>query len=366
MRELSYITPLIIALVFLGLALLAFLYHRQKQRLQHQRRQLREQNFALKKTRIINEIAARLGASNAPLPMAAPPAAPPDREAPLPDVCIPNNRPLTPPAPEKRPGEASADRPEEKRPYLRTMQPIAGNQQGTARGGARQGVEDGAIEQKIEHGLDQGVEHGRGNQKAAKPPPDPAPAARSVTARESDKPRQIARRIEAAKGPIITYPKRIREEAATNRERGSPLKPVTDFHLNLSAGLYEQIASYSSWIAGQSEHFTIAPKGAGDEAERFYLLLTPGDLERRNGHWFDLFQPPDFSEITKLAEQKGGLFCPFDEHALDNIITPARQIIALAKEDGSSRYRQVLRESALEEFVSFLEEVRGEIAPQEA
>ncbi len=318
MLEINFITQIWIAIILVGLAIWWFIYHRQRQRIALQKAELRRQKFALKKARIIQEISHRQGTGN-------------------PNVIL--SGPLQ----------------RSERPAMRTInakgQEILSN--APALNERRADDRNQLPRPENEHG--QLIQAPLAKAAAGNPAP-----ARKSTPRKQQQSRQPAR-PEIPAGPVIMMQKTAHPRPLGEAQRGGK-QIAGPFRLNSEDGLYEQIRSFSAWLAGQSGQFIIDRLRAGSLEDRVYLLITPDELERRNGHWFDLFRPPSLDEITSTISNGTALSCPFDHGEIDQIITPARQIIDMAKKEGSSRYRQVLKESALEDFVNFMEDLKLQIA----
>lgn len=125
------------------------------------------------------------------------------------------------------------------------------------------------------------------------------------------------------------------------------------------ASLYEQISAYSKWLASQSETFTLTRESPNEEPVSIPLLFDEEALGRRNGHWFGLFEPVELAPYIKEVKlQKSTIYCPFDSAAVEALRRPGEEILRLSEEAESARYDQVIKESALKEFVTFLETLK--------
>ncbi len=143
-----------------------------------------------------------------------------------------------------------------------------------------------------------------------------------------------------------------------NNKRAPQHHPITPmYQFNPDENLYEQISSYSAWLASQSERFTLEVNTENTEPIYVPILIDKEELQLRNGHWFDLFRPPDLTQLTK-GQPEDQFYCPFSIDAVEELMVPARQIVDLAEREGSSRYEQVLQESALPDFIDFLHDLK--------
>ncbi len=157
-----------------------------------------------------------------------------------------------------------------------------------------------------------------------------------------------------SKGAGLTVPKE--GSNINDRDATSPL------YFDEDESLYEQIENYASWLAAQSEEFTLVLLKTDKTQISIPLIIDSQELKQRNGHWVDLFRPPDLEDLSsEIASIEGTLYCDFDRKNIDNLSIPAQQICNHVKKKGSARHRQVLKETALSEFIDFLDDLKSMI-----
>lgn len=151
------------------------------------------------------------------------------------------------------------------------------------------------------------------------------------------------------------------------KKRGNPerdiSRPIEPYTFDADEGLYQHIQSFAAWVAGQSKIFTLEVAHGNAPSTDIMLFFDEDDLAHRNGHWFDLFRPPDLSQLSN-AQAERRLYCPFNQEAIESLLNPARQIVDQAEREGSARYQQVLKESALPEFIDFLHDLKAMLKDQ--
>ena len=151
----------------------------------------------------------------------------------------------------------------------------------------------------------------------------------------------------------------VNKTEKTGKLCGQISESVSEFHLNLQESLYEHIDKYANWLAAQSQDFYLTLEDGTGEQQSMPLFFDKEQLDQRKGHWFDLFRPPDLEELTQLhQDEETTLFCSFNRQAIEKLRAPAYRMSQLVKEQGTSRTHQVLKESALPEFISFLDELQ--------
>lgn len=161
------------------------------------------------------------------------------------------------------------------------------------------------------------------------------------------------------KSALSSLSRKPNEPAAPKlpRRRGNAVS--SELKLNAEDNLYKHINDYAKWLVSQSPKFFIEHYEDGVPQENIPLIMNADQLERKNGHWIDLFRPVDL--ITTLKEHEGpasALYCPFTSQSVDQLKKPALQILAEVEDDPSPRYEQVIRECALNEFVIFLDDLK--------
>lgn len=143
-----------------------------------------------------------------------------------------------------------------------------------------------------------------------------------------------------------------------SEKRGTPVNG--NFTPDPDESLYEQISAYAKWVAGQSDIFTLEREKKGQETDYIPLLFDEEALGRRNGHWFGLFTPVELEPLLQeLKHHESRIYCSFDSAAVEALRRPGEEILRLAEEEQSSRYQQVIKESALPEFLIFLDELKS-------
>lgn len=154
-----------------------------------------------------------------------------------------------------------------------------------------------------------------------------------------------------------TFTTQVKRGGKNNKRAPQHQTTTPAYQFDADENLYEHISSYSAWLASQSERFTL--EVTTENAEPIYvpILIDEEELQLRNGHWFDLFRPPDLNQLT-TGQPEGQFYCPFSIDAVEELMVPARQIVDLAEREGSSRYQQVLQESALPDFIDFLHQLK--------
>lgn len=141
------------------------------------------------------------------------------------------------------------------------------------------------------------------------------------------------------------------------RKRGNAISQELIFQEDET--LYTHINDYAKWVASQSEKFILEHYENGVPIESISLIFNREDLERLNGHWFNLFQPQNLSEIlSELNVSNTTLYCPFTSSSVEQLCKPALQILAYADFEASPRYNKVIEECALKEFVTYLQELK--------
>jgi len=151
------------------------------------------------------------------------------------------------------------------------------------------------------------------------------------------------------------------------KERANKNTPdsTAPFYFDEDQSLYEQIDNYASWLAAQSGEFKLVLLKNDKTQVTIPLIIDPEELQQRNGHWVDLFRPPNLEDLSaELASIQGTLFCDFDRKNIDKLSIPAQQICTHVKKKGSSRHQQVLKETALSEFIDFLDDLKSMITSQ--
>lgn len=217
---------------------------------------------------------------------------------------------------------------------------------------------------------------------AATPTP-PAAAARILEKAEPPQPRPQNQPKTPPAEQHVTWQTLTREGTASS-ERNSPLNgaaprvsmlpgqpaisqangttsstaSIRPFHPNPELSLYDQLAAYASWVASQSEQFILERHAKDQPHELIPLLMTKEDLQRLNGHWFGLFKPRDLTSLYKeMQRNECEIYIPFNQGDITELKRPAEEILAYVEEEDSPRYRQVIKESKLAEFITFLDEL---------
>lgn len=306
------LTLTIQVLIGIGIIMLAwgFYNHRRKEKeLNQQKQDLKRQKFAHKKNRIIREIAARVNVDDfnkMPVSINTGPPQEKPPQAPLRPAPPHSRRPIKQTQPETTPPQVPL------KEKAKPQQP-----------------------------------------KEIKITQEGPPGAKKADTRT------LARPVKTPKGPILTFQKGPSLEG----QRGKGAK--SEFHLNLEENLYEHIDKYANWLAAQSQDFYLTLQNGKGEQQDLALLFDKEQLDQRNGHWFDLFRPPDLEQLTQLQENEGTtLLCSFDENAIEKLRAPGYHMCQLVKEEGRSRTLQVLEESALPEFITFLDELKELLAEE--
>lgn len=332
MQELTITTQILIISACLAMLAGAFLVARQKRKLKRQREEIQRQRFALRKSRIIDEIAGRLNKSDETLSQSERAGAVHQQ----PTITI-------------HPPSGKTD--------LRTNNQISHAPQLT-----------------IETGQNQTLHNKRKPLTGTfieRPEKVPLAMPKLLSKTQPDIKESPVRELKARPASKLILQKDTKPSVQRgwlrrqrNSETGAP--PTGPFKVQRESGLYDQIREFSAWIASRSETFVIEKRSPDSSAEAVWLFISPQDLERHNGHWFNLFKPPELSILKGHQATHEEIYCPFGSKDLEEVIKPAKEIISLALKDGSSRYRQVLKESALEDLVIFLEDLRHMIATEEA
>lgn len=398
MLELTLTSPVIVGIVLLALALTFgwgwFNYRIQQKKLELQATQLKEQRFANKRARIIREISARLPQytqtqittserTTNQVKLIAPIEHEKQLETQL-ETIAPSKLPIeieqSPKAESLefiKPLEAINNLPENSSGALITAQdqlsappemPLEGKaapympveipqsppstRNLTTRPLAAPGLQLSQPPQKIAKRSISGA--------VLKSTPQPIPRLAPIPAPRPFDP-TIETTVDPRNGPVINFQKTSANEIQRHRVA------KTDFHLNLDDSLYEQIKDYARWVASQSEFFTLEVHHTNEEEEFIPLLFDTHELEKRNGHWFELFAPINLDDLSsQIKSNKGDVFCPFSQLAIEQLCAPARKIFNRVKEEGSPRYVQVMKESALGEFIDFLDDFKNILATQPA
>lgn len=147
-------------------------------------------------------------------------------------------------------------------------------------------------------------------------------------------------------------------QPAIGMANGTASASISPFHPNPDLSLYDQLAAYASWVASQSDQFILERHADEQPNELIPLLMTKEDLQRLNGHWFGLFKPRDLSSLYKeMQRNECEIYFPFNKGDITELKRPAEDILAYVEAEDSARYRQVIKESKLAEFIGFLEEL---------
>lgn len=363
MLELTLTSQIIAGLSFLALAGAGYIYYQQKKELARKRDELKAQKFANKRSRIIREIASRLAAHKAQLP---------EMQNPQPILNPPEGRGAIQQTPVSLilPGTTLADQPEKK---LETKNQEGGKQ---ARADLTKeemapSIQPKGVPPQMPH-YDSAVNDQPIELTEAPPPANPT-AIPPINSKQNHQPstspntgsiassRTKPRAIETSKGQVLTF----QNIKGPDLQRGQRNK--SDFYLNLEDSIYQQIKDYAHWVANQSDLFTIEVHQNNKPVETISLVFDDEDLKQRNGHLFDLFRPPDLGALTLQANtQEGTIHCQFNQQAIEQLSAPAVQILNRAKQEGTPRYEQVIKETALSEFIDFMSELNNIMATDPA
>ena len=131
------------------------------------------------------------------------------------------------------------------------------------------------------------------------------------------------------------------------------------FQIDPEASVYDQINSYADWLANQSGQFMLERYENGEPVDLIPLWFDAESLERRNGHWFGLFEPVELAPLMKeMKNADNAIYCPFSDQAVETLRGPALEILANVAANQSQRQQRVIKECALKEFVEFLDELK--------
>lgn len=162
------------------------------------------------------------------------------------------------------------------------------------------------------------------------------------------------------KSAFSSFTRKPNEPAALNLQRRRGNAVSNELKLNAEDNLYKHINDYAKWLVSQSPKFVIEHYEDGVPQENIPLIMDAEQLERKNGHWIDLFRPIDLLTTLKAHEgPSSALYCPFTSQSVDQLKKPALQILADVENEASPRYELVIKECALNEFVTFLDDLKN-------
>ncbi len=167
--------------------------------------------------------------------------------------------------------------------------------------------------------------------------------------------------------PLDASPAAVSPQEGKTKPPAKPAPPVkrrgesipAPLNLDQDSNLYTRINDYARWVAAHSDRFRLEYYENGQPAGHISLVFNQEELARLNGHWFDMFRPYDLDEIfDAFNNSENTLYCSYSAETIEQLRAPALQILAYVDSEDNKRYRTVIEECALKEFVHYLGDLK--------